>query len=504
MGVLVGAVDCGTSAVKAAIVDLDGRTLGVGRRRTPCTSTPDGRVEQGPESIVRQVLAALREAVAKAGVAPGRVAAISLSTQRATFLAVDRAGHPIGRAVSWQDARGAEEAARFRARIDEARYRRLTGLPLNSVFTLSKLLWMLAHDAPRARAARFVLVHDWVMHRLGVPGFVADLSNASLTGLLDVAGRRWCDDVLHAAGLEAGRLSDLVPSGRAIGALSAEAATATGLRPGTPLVSGGGDQQCAGLGAGAVGPGRVEVTLGTAAVPLCWAARPADTGATGLMCCVHADPDAWELEGFQNSAGSALAWAEALTGNASLPPAALSDRVAAVPAGARGVQFHPYLYGGSSAPHWNADATGMLVGLTHAHDADCVLRAVLEGICYETRHVLDAFEATGLPVEEVRVTGGCTRVDQWNRILADVSGRPVRTLENRDASLVGAAILAALGAGAFPSVAAAADAMVRPRDLYVPQPEAVAAYTNAFRRYARVGDSFDGSGIFAALRGREE
>jgi xylulokinase len=428
------------------------------------------------------------------------VEAVSLSTQRATVLAVDRDGAAIGRAVSWQDGRGVEQAAALRGAIDPARYAAITGLPINPVFTVAKLMWIREHDRARAKAARYVLVHDWVMRRLGAPGFVTDLSNASLTGLLDIRTRAWSPEVLDLAGLDASRLPVLVAPGTRIGSISREAAAETGLKAGTPLIAGGGDQQCAGLGAGAVGPGRVEVTHGTAGVPLCWSDRPAGGEAGGLMCCVHAAPGAWEVEGFQNSAGSALAWAESLLGLEGLPQSELDARIATVQPGAGGLLFFPYLYGGSSAPHWNEKARGMLVGLTHRHDATAILRSVVEGVCLETREVTDVFAAAGLRVDEIRLTGGCSRVPAWCQVLADVCRTPVWTLENADASLVGAAVLAALGVGAFATAAEAAEAMVRPRTRHEPRPDAADAYGLVYDTYRRAYRAVEAGGVFERLR----
>jgi xylulokinase len=489
---LIG-IDLGTTAIKAAAFDTAGRRVGLASRPCPHVEPAKGRVELNPDELLGRAFECVCGALGDA--APARVAALAVTNQRATVLCTDAAGVPIGRAISWQDQRGAPMIAELRSRIDDDAYFRITGLPHNPVFSLAKLMWLRAQDRDRYdRADRIVLLHDWLLRRLGCDAFYCDESNASLTGMLDVAGRTWSAAVLDAAGIDAGKLARLVPSGEPVGELSAEAAGATGILAGTPLVAGGGDQQCAGVGAGATRPGVLEITLGTAAAPLCCTGSPVLDPQRRVTCCVHAAPGCWELEGLQNAAGACLAWLGRLLGceNGRLPDA-LFEAAGRLEPGARGVGFIPYL-AGSAAPRWMPDATGAFHGLTLSHGPADLLRATMEGVSMETREVLDAIASLGAAIEEVRLTGGCTNIRAWNRIQADLFARPVHTLAEPEATLLGAAILAGCGAGVFGSVDAAAQQMVRVRQRYEPDADRAGQYNQRYESWCRVRDALHAAG----------
>jgi xylulokinase len=502
MKTCVAAVDCGTTLVKSAVIGLRGTVRGLASRPAPCLQHPDGRIENDPRVLLDACFRSLRDALRRSRVHPRDVAAVALTNQRATVLCLDAQGRPLGNAISWQDMRGAPCLPALRRRIPDADYYALTGLPNNPVFTLAKLLWVRSHDPPRFRkSAHFVLVQDYVLRQLGTDGFCCDGSNASLTGMLDVARLRWSPEILEAAGIPEARLSRLVPSGTRVGSLSAAAARRTGLLKGTPLVAGGGDQQCAGVGAGAVAPGILAVTLGTAAVPLCYAAAVARDPRRRVMCCAHAVPGKWELEGLQNSAGACLQWAAKLLNGGERFAKRVFAEAARVRPGSGGLLFYPYL-AGDSAPHWDPDARGMFLGLTLTHRRPELVRAVMEGVSLQTREILDVFASLRVPVGEIRLTGGCTAIEMWNQMQADIYGKPVSTLRNPQASLLGAAILAASGVGAFPSVEAAARQMVRLRRTYQPAAGAGAAYAKLYATYRAARGAFDAQRIFAQLARR--
>ncbi len=492
-------VDCGTSTIKAGLFDGRGRRISLATTPVRCQFHADGRVTQDAEAILGAVLGTLRGALARQRVSPARVAAVCIANQRATVLALDRRGEPFLPAISWQDMTGAPAVARLRRQISDADYYRITGLPIHAVFTLAKLLHLkLDAPGPYRRAARFVLIQDYLLRALGCPDFLTDYSNASLTGMLDIRHFRWSPDILRLAGLSAARLSTLVPSGRHVGGLAPAAARQTGLLAGTPLIMGGGDQQCAGAGAGAVRPGLCSITLGTAGVSFCHSDRAVFDPRRRITCCAHVVPGCWNLEGLQNAAGDSLRWAtRTLLGSPKLSGASLA-RVAAVPAGSRGVLFLPYL-AGASAPHWIAEATGAFLGLRPQHEAACLVRAVMEGVALESRQILDIFTALQVPVREIRLTGGCSSLPVWNQIQADLYGRPVRSLSDPDATLLGAAMLGAYGVGAFPSVQAAADRMVRIGQTFRPRRRQTMRYAAVYQRYIDVIQLFAQYGAFKVI-----
>lgn len=483
----VVAVDCGTTSIKAAVLDEAGNLLGSGSRRCPLRCRADGRVEVSASSLVRQVFECIRESIEASGNSPGIVAALSITNQRATVVCVGKDGRPVGPAVSWMDMRDGGAVAAVRKRIGDAAFTRITGLPLNPVFSFAKVMRLAKEESARFRRVdRFVLVHDFILHALGCERFVCDVSNASLTGWLDLKSQRWSDRILDAVGIESARLPELVPCGVQVGEVSREAGAATGLRPGTPLVSGGGDQQCCALGAGAVASGTMALALGTAAVPLCTATNPKPDAKQRVMCCVHAVPGRWSVEGLQNAAGASLNWLAGIMSNRRRVAPTVLEGAMEVPPGANGILFFPYL-AGAAAPHWMADARGAFIGLALGHGRCDMVRAVMEGVSLETREILDACRSLGLPVKAVRTSGGFSQVEGWNQILADVMNCPVEALENPEAGLTGAAILAYVGTGRYRDVEEAVSAMVKVGKRYAPCEEGVAAYVRIRRRYGHVG-----------------
>ncbi len=497
MKTFLAAMDCGTTVVKSAIVGLNGEIRGLASGPSSCMQHPDGRMECDPRAIVNACCSTLRQAVKTSGVAPRNIEGLSLTNQRATVLGMDARGRALGNAISWQDMRGTACIKALRRRIPDRTYYSITGLPDNAVFTLAKILWIMRNDPDRFRnTARFVLIQDYMLNQLGSDGFFCDPSNASLTGMLDIESQTWSDTILGQTGIPKEALSTLVPSGTTVGTLSRQAARRTGLLEGTPLVTGGGDQQCAGIGAGAVAPGMIEISLGTAAVPLCYAATAVRDPERRVMCCAHAVPGKWNLEGLQNSAGACLEWAARLMNGGDRFQASFLARVAQVEPGSSGILFYPYL-AGDSAPHWTPDAKGIFLGLTLAHHRHELARAVMEGVSMQTREVLDVFTTLGVPVRHIRLTGGCTAIEGWNQMQADLYGKPVSTLENPQASLLGAAILAAHGLGIFPSVAAAARQMVKIRRTYEPDRQRMETYEGIYRRFQAVRGRIAAARLFS-------
>lgn len=476
-----------------------GRRRAVARRPLPPVHGADGAVTQDPTALLDGVRAAIREAVERSGVASGAVGALSVSAQRATFACLGRDGRALGPLRSWMDVRGGPMLASLVADPALAGFPLRTGLPPAPVFSLARLLWLRAREAGTFAATRRVsLVADLVLASLGAERHVTDAANASLTGLYLPGEGVWWRDVLDRAGIDPGWLPEVVPPGTPVGRMDAAAAHACGLAPGTLLVAGGGDHQCAGLGAGAIVPGIVEITMGTTAASLTASPRFAPDPRGALFCCAHAAPGRFALEGLQTAVGGALAWLRGLVG-----PAVGARRLDALllrsPPGARGVRFFPFLVGGSSAPRWNPAASGTFVGLEARHGVEDVARAVVEGVAHETALVLDAFRARGVPVRELRLTGGLSRRPGLRRVLADVTACPVATLASDEASVHGAAILALLGLGAWPDVDAAVAATVRAGEPCQPDPDRVTLHAEAHRGFVAALDALE-SGVYPVLR----
>jgi sugar (pentulose or hexulose) kinase len=445
---LVCCIDLGTTGIKAALCGPGGNV----------ESKVQAPADPGAEFDAAHTRAASLELIGRlmAGsrVPPESVAAVSITSQRATIVPLARSGEPSGPAVSWQDTRCAPEVESFFLRFPAAHFQALTGLPPSALWSLSKILWIRERMPERFEAtARFCLLPDFVYTALGCQRLVTDLASASLTGMLDTRLLSWSPDILRAAGLSRDMLPGLVPSGTVIGAVSGSAAAATGLQAGTLLVAGGGDQQCAALGMGVVDPGDAGLCLGTAAVVSCpTASPPGETLHGKAFSTVHAAPERWVLEGIHNTFGSALSWAAAALAFGSVEEL----EHAAASASSSGCLFVPHL-AGCGSPDFNPLAPGAFSGLTLSTTREAMARGVLEGVALETRRILDALDV-GTAVTRLRVTGGASRSDLLPRILADMTGRELLLCAEPEATLVGAALLAWTGAGHYADSAAAARA----------------------------------------------
>jgi xylulokinase len=243
----------------------------------------------------------------------------------------------------------------------------------------------------------------------------------------------------------------------------------------------------------------VEVTLGTAAVALSCALRPAGDPERRVTCCAHAVPGKWEIEGLQTSAGSCIEWLSKVTNGGRRFTPAFFNGVAKVEPGARGAVFLPYL-AGASAPHWMPGARGAFIGLRLGHGREELARAVMEGVSMQTREIVDVFGALGVRTREIRLTGGGTAIGAWNQMQADIFNIPVSTLRVRHATLLGAAMLAAVGAGAYASLKDAAARMVRLRRTYRPIPERAAAYARLYGRFRGLHEGTESAGVFGRCR----
>jgi xylulokinase len=429
-------IDLGTSAVKVLVQDAKGRALAKASRSYPTFSPKPGWSEQAPDEWWGATCEALREAVAASG---ARVRSVGLSGQLNGFVLADRDGQPICPAVIWLDLRGEVEARQIAAAAD---VERLTGNELNAICVLPKLAWF-RHHRPMMldRAARILLVKDWVLFRL--TGEVAtDPSDAASTGMAAPDGTSWVPRLLSLAAIPVSKLPAIKPSVSTGGRITSEAADATGLPAGTPVAVGAGDVTALAAGCGIVAPGRVAITLGTAGHVVAQQSRAGSAGGQGLWRIPHAIPGVTLLLGLIISGGLSLAWLrQALAAGRQAPEFGELERLAAeVPPGSRGVTFLPFLEG-AATPHRRPDARGAFFGLSSSHGTGEMVRAVMEGVAFNAVECIEAIADVGVEVDDLRLAEGGAQSPLWCAILAEALGRSVTLLAERDTSAAGAALI---------------------------------------------------------------
>ena len=509
---LLCGIDVGTTGTKSVLFTLDGKILGKGYREYGCTYPKPGWVEQDMDMVLAEAFASCKAAVEQAGVSPEQVAAVALSTQRTTSIFLD-SGERILKAISWQDNRTVQEMKELDRQIGSQKFYEMTGLPLNTTWIITKILWMQRNEpAIWQKVRRVVQVQDYFLRKMGADDYYIDYPDACLYGLFDHKSYRWYPEFLKVAGVDAGMLPKPTPCGTVVGKLSAEAARATGLAQGTPICVGAGDQNSASIGAGIVDKGMISVSLGTggmAIVCLSWPYR--DPASSACVTC-HAMDGHYQFEGYQIGAASIFRWFRDELAAAERIEAKetgkniydlLNRQIAGVPAGARGLLLLPY-FASAAAPRWNPNARGALLGLTLAHNRACIARACMEGIAMEQKDILANMRENGIEIRSIRMIGGATNSRIWNQIQADMYRLPCDTLEVEDAAVLGAAIMAGKAAGIFKDIPEGVDRMVNVKDHYEPIEKNAAVYDRMYDIYCSAYQGLEGQKVFEKLARLQE
>ncbi|MEZ4513946.1 MAG: xylulokinase [Chloroflexota bacterium] len=453
-------IDSSTTATKALLMDGVGAVVGVAAAEYGYDTPQPLWSEQSPLLWWEGTCAAIREVLAKTGIDPHHIAAVGLTGQMHGLVLLDKAGEVLRPAILWNDQRTAAECDEMRAVFGKQRLIDVTGNDALTGFTAPKILWVKNHEPEiYAQIAHILLPKDYVRYRL-TGEFASDKAGGAGTQLFDVRQRDWSAELVAALGIEPNWLPPTFEGTAVTGTLSPTAAAATGLPAGIPIVGGGGDQAANAVGTGAVVDGVVALSLGTSGVVFASSDQPIIEPEGRLHAFCHAVPNKWHLMGVMLSAAGSLRWYRD-----TLAPGVGFDELlapaAAVPPGSDGLLFLPYLTG-ERTPHPDPLARGAFVGLTVRHTQAHMTRAVLEGVAFGLRDSFELMKNAGLAnVSQVRASGGGTRSPLWRQILADVLGAELVTVNTTEGAAYGAAILAAVGVGAFESVPDACAQLVR-------------------------------------------
>ncbi len=474
-------IDASTTATKSLLMCASGEVLGVASPEYTYQTPQPLWSEQHPDLWWQATVTGIRQVLAQTQVDPADVKGVGLTGQMHGLVLLDAAGEVLRPAILWNDQRTGAQCNEIRRRLGKSRLIQLTGNDALTGFTAPKILWVREHEPEvYAQVAHVLLPKDYVRYRL-TGQFATDKAGGAGTLLFDIKARDWSPEVLEALDIPADWLPQTHEGPEITGHISAEAAEATGLKVGTPVVGGGGDQAAQAVGVGAVEPGIVAITLGTSGVVFASTSEPFIEPESRLHAFCHAVPGRWHLMGVMLSAAGSLRWyrdtlAPGVDFDALLAPAAK------VPSGSEGLLFLPYLTGERS-PHPDPLARGAFVGLTVRHTQAHLTRAVLEGVAFGLRDSFELIKSVGLAeIRQVRVSGGGARSALWRQILADVLNAELVTVNTTEGAAYGAALLAATGAGVFPDVNAACAATIRLTGRTAPGP-ARAAYQNLYPLY---------------------
>ena len=475
-------LDIGTGGSRALLIDEQGQVrFGFTAHHEEIKMERPLWAEQRPENWWDAAQVAIRGVLKGAKVSGKLIGGVGLTGQMHGLVMLDSSGKVIRPALIWCDQRSQPQVDCINQIVGADNVLAFTANPVLTGFTLPKLLWVRDNEPGSfERLRKILLPKDYVRYCL-TGEYMSEVSDASGTSLFDVVMRRWSTNMVERLKLDASILPDVVESCELTGAITKEAADATGLEPGTPVVGGASDQAASAIGNGIVSPGVVSCTLGTSGVVFAHMEKPTFDPAGRVHTFCHAVPGKWHIMGVTQGAGLSLQWFR----NQLAPGVdynTLTTEAADSPAGAQGLFWLPYLMG-ERTPHLDASARGGWIGVTAKHTRADLIRALIEGVSYSQKDCLEIIEAMETPVETVRASGGGGKSAFWRQILADIFGKRVIALESQEGSAYGAALLAMVGTGKFTSVQEACKSAINEVDQVSPRNRESQFYTRGYEVY---------------------
>lgn len=490
MSYLLG-IDIGTSGTKTIIVDERGNLIASATEGYALSTPQPNWAEQDPDEWWRATQLTVRRALQQIGNDTGAIAGIGLSGQMHGSVFLDEKNNVLRPALLWCDQRTQAQCDWITAQIGESRLIELVSNPALTGFTAPKILWVRDHEPEIYKRINHVLLpKDYIRFKLtGI--FAGEVSDASGTLLFDVTHRRWSDEVLHALDIPRAWMPEVYESPVVSGTVSKAAAEATGLREGTPVVGGAGDQAAGAVGNGIVSTGLVSSTIGSSGVVFAFTDRPVldPLGRVHTFC--HAIPDKWHVMGVTQGAGLSMHWFRDNFAGIEMSTAALTGddiydlltrEAAQARPGSEGLIFLPYLMG-ERTPHLDANAKGVFFGLTARHTRFEMIRSIMEGVTYSLRDSLEILRSMNVPITQIRASGGGARSTLWRQIQADVFDTEMVTINALEGPAFGVALLAGVGAGIYKTVEEACQETITVVDSIKPVPNHVVFYDRYYQVY---------------------
>ncbi|MHB0997982.1 MAG: xylulokinase [Armatimonadota bacterium] len=483
-------IDIGTSGTKTLLIDISGKAIASATDTYPLSTPKPLWAEQNPEDWWQATASTVRSILQKTGINPADIGGIGLSGQMHGAVFLDESNNVLRPSIIWCDQRTEAECAWITQTIGKEKVIDLISNPVLTGFTAGKIIWV-RNNEPEiyAKTRKVLLPKDYI--RLKLTGeFATEVSDASGTALFNVKKRKWADEMLDGAGIPRDWMPKVYESPEISGRISEAASGITGLKAGTPVVGGGGDQASGAVGSGIVETGIISSTVGTSGVVFAFADQPVVDPSLRVHTFCHAVPDKWHVMGVMLSAGGSLRWyrdtfadmevsvAKAICGD---PYDLLSKEVASVEPGCEGLIFLPYLTG-ERTPHPDPNARGSFFGITLRHNRAHFARSVYEGVAYGLRDSFEILNEMNIPINQVRSSGGGARSDVWRKIQADVTGRDHVLINVDEGPAFGVALLAAVGTGAYSSVEEACRSTIKVTSSTKPD----SAVSELYNRYYEV------------------
>lgn len=493
MAYVIG-VDCGTSGTKTVLFDETGKVIASKTIEYPMYQPKNGYAEQDPADWANAMINTIKAVMAESGVSKDDVKGIGISGQMHGLVMLDKDNNVLRKSIIWCDQRTAKEVEEMNQKLGEKKLIKITANPALTGWTAAKILWV-KNNEPEiySKCAHILLPKDYL--RLILTGeYATEVSDASGMQLLDVANRCWSDEVLNALDIDKNLLGKVYESCEVTGTVTKEMAEQTGLKEGTIVVGGAGDNAAAAVGTGVVKDGKAFTTIGTSGVVFAHTSNISIDQKGRVHTCCAAVPNAWHVMGVTQGAGLSLKWfrdnfCESEMETAKLmgvDPYYLMDKQAdTVPVGANRLLYLPYLMG-ERTPHLDPDARGVFFGLSAMHTKKDMLRAVLEGVSYSLRDCVEVFKQMNINVSDMMACGGGGSSPLWRSMLADLYNCPVKTVASKEGPALGVALLAMVGAGIYSSVPEACDAVIKTDKTQEPIKENVPEYEKYYKLYTEI------------------
>jgi len=468
MSYLLG-IDIGTSGTKTVLFDEDGKTIANSLKEYPMYQPNVAWAEQDPEDWWEATSSSIREVLDKSGVNPADIKGVGLSGQMHGAVLLDKDNKVLRRAIIWCDQRSSQECEQITEIIGKERLIQITANPALTGFTASKVMWV-KNNEPHIfeKIKKILLPKDYIRFRL-TGEFATEVTDASGMQFMDIANRCWSDEVISRLGLDKSMLGKMYESQEVTGTITKKAAELTGLKEGTPVVGGAGDQAAGAVGNGIVRPGIISSTIGTSGVVFAYSDKVSIDPLGRVHTFCHAIPNTWHIMGVTQGAGLSLKWfrdnfciEEKRTAELmGTDPYVLMDKEAEmIPPGCNGLIYLPYLMG-ERTPHLDPDAKGVFFGLSASHGKAHFIRAIMEGVVYSLKDCLEIIKEMGVEASEIRASGGGGKSRLWRQMQADVFGSDITTVNSSEGPALGVALLAGVGTGVYGSVQEACDRAIR-------------------------------------------
>ncbi|MFN8412050.1 MAG: xylulokinase [Anaerolineales bacterium] len=483
-------IDTSTTSSKALIIDEHGTVIAVASSPHTLQTPKPLWSEQNPLEWWEAVSASIRSVLEKAGISGERIAAVGLTGQMHGLVLMDESGNVLRPAILWNDQRTQSQCDEIHQIIGKEKFIQITGNIALTGFTAPKILWVKENEPEvYAKANHVLLPKDYIRYKL-TNEYTMDKADGAGTVLFDLKSRDWSDEVLAALEIPRAWMPKTFEGTEFTGHVTAEAAALTGLKVGTPVAAGGGDQAAGAVGVGAVEPGIVGLTVGTSGVVFATTPSALIEPEGRLHAFCHAVPGMWHFMGVMLSAAGSLQWyRDTLASSMSFDD--LLKEAESIPAGSEGLQFLPYL-SGERTPHPDPLARGAFIGLTLRHSRAHMTRAVLEGVAFGLKDSFTLIQNAGLgKITQVRGSGGGTKGALWRQILASVLEAELVTVNTTEGGAYGAALLAGVGTGTWEDVASACKACIKITGSTLPDLQQIDAYRKSYAVY---------QGLYPALK----